>query len=85
MFSEETSRADYILVPSSFAGVFEDKIQGYAPKYPVISARQIEPDVYNALQTIIQMDEKEPVIIQAYVQIILARCIGKMELVEKAV
>lgn len=84
VFSEETSRADYILVPSSFAGVFEDKIQGYAPKYPVISARQIEPDVYNALQTIIQMDEKEPVIVQSYVQIILARCIGKMELVEKS-
>lgn len=30
VFSEKTSRADYILVPSSFAGVFKDKIQGYA-------------------------------------------------------
>ncbi len=38
VFSEKTSRADYILVPSSFAGVFKDKIQGYAPKYPVIRA-----------------------------------------------
>ena len=36
VFSEKTSRADYILVPSSFAGVFEDKIQGYAPEYPCI-------------------------------------------------
>ena len=45
VFSEKTSRADYILVPSSFAGVFKDKIQGYAPKYPVIRAGQIEPDV----------------------------------------
>ena len=44
VFSEKTSRADYILVPSSFAGVFKDKIQGYAPKYPVIRAGQIEPD-----------------------------------------
>ena len=47
VFSEKTSRADYILVPSSFAGVLKDKIQ-------------------------------------AYVQIVLARCIGKMELVEKS-
>ena len=84
VFSEKTSRADYILVPSSFAGVFEDKIQGYAPKYPVIRAWQIEPDVYNAIQAIIQMEENEPMIVQAYVQIVLARCIGKMELVEKS-
>ena len=71
------------MVPSSFAGVFKDKIQGYAPKYPVIRAGQIEPDVYNAIQAIIQMEENEPMIVQAYVQIVLARCIGKMELVEK--
>ena len=84
VFSEKTSRADYILVPSSFAGVFKDKIQGYAPKYPVIRAGQIEPDVYHAIQAIIQMEENEPMIVQAYVQIVLARCIGKMELVEKS-
>ncbi len=84
VFSEKTSWADYILVPSSFAGVFKDKIQGYAPKYPVIRARQIEPDVYNAIQAIIQMEEKEPMVVQAYIQIVLARCIGKMELVEKS-
>ncbi len=29
------------------------------------------------------MEENEPMIVQAYVQIVLARCIGKMELVEK--
>lgn len=45
---------------------------------------QIEPDVYNAIQAIIQMEENEPIIVQAYVQIVLARCIGKMELVEKS-
>ena len=84
VFSEKTSRADYILVPSSFVGVFKDKIQGYAPKYPVIRAGQIEPDVYHAIQAIIQMEENEPMIVQAYVQIVLARCIGKMELVEKS-
>lgn len=84
VFSEKTSRADYILVLSSFAGVFKDKIQGYAPKYPVIHAGQIEPDVYNAIQAIIQMEDNEPMIVQAYVQIVLARCIGKMELVEKS-
>lgn len=72
------------MVPSSFAGVLKDKIQGYAPKYPVIRAGQIEPDVYNAIQAIIQMEENEPMIVQAYVQIVLARCIGKMELVEKS-
>ena len=29
VLSEKTSRADYILVPSSFAGVLKDKIQGF--------------------------------------------------------
>ena len=85
VFSEKTSRADYILVPSSFAGVFKDKIQGYAPKYPVIRAGQIEPDVYNAIQAIIQMEENEPMIVQAYVQIVLARCVGSDDLIYRTV
>lgn len=84
VFSTKTSRADYILVPPSVTGIVEDKIQGYAPKYPVIKAKQIEPDVYNAIQAIIQAEEKEPMLVQAYVQIILARCMGKLELVEKS-
>ena len=50
----------------------------------MIHAGQIEPDVYHAIQAIIQMEENEPMIVQAYVQIVLARCIGKMELVEKS-
>lgn len=83
VFSQKTCRADYILVPPSFAGIFEEKIQGYAPKYPVVDAGQIEPDVYNAIQAIIQTEAKEPMVVQAYVQIVLARCIGKLELVEK--
>ena len=84
VFSEKTSRADYILVPSSFAGVFKDKIQGYAPKYPVIRARQIEPDVYNVIQAIIQIEAKEPMIVQAYIQIVLERCIWWKKVVWEA-
>lgn len=84
VFSEKVSRADYILVPCSFVGRFEDRIQRYAPKCPVIHARQVEPDVYHAIREIIQIKEKEPMVVQAYVQIILARCMEKLELVEKS-
>ena len=59
--------------------VFSDIIH----HYQVFSEKTSRAD-YNAIQAIIQMEENEPMIVQAYVQIVLARCIGKMELVEKS-
>lgn len=85
VFSTGINKAVYILIPPSVTGIFAEKIQGCAPAYPMIQAEQLTPDVYHAIDAIMQLKEGEPMILQAYVQIILARCMNHLNLVEKAV
>lgn len=84
VFSKGVSRAAHILVPPSVTGTFAGKLQCSAPDHPVLRASQLGPDVVQALNQILQIREGEPVILQAYVQIILARCIPQLHLVEKS-
>lgn len=84
VFSAEVNQADYILVPPSFAGIFAEKIQSSAPECPVVGAAYLELDVSHAIGAIMQMEKNDPMVVQAYVQIILARCMGKLKLVEKS-
>lgn len=84
VFSGEVNKAIYISIPPSVTGIFADKIQNNAPECPVVKAGQIEPDVYHAINAIMQIKEGEPMIVQAYVQIILSRCMGKLKFVKKS-
>lgn len=84
VFSTGVNRADYILVPPSVTGIFADTLQNSAPECPIVRAEQLGADVYQAMKAIMQIKEGEPMILQAYVQIILARCMNKLNLVEKS-
>ena len=54
-----------------------------APDYPIIKAEMVEPEVYRAINAILDTDHMDIAVIQAYLQILIARCIGKLKLVEK--
>lgn len=84
VFSEGVNQVAYILVPPSFTGVFAEMVQNSAPECPVVEAAHLEPDAAHAISAILQMEEHEPVVVQAYVQIILARCMGKLKLADKS-
>lgn len=84
VFSGGVNQADYILVPPSVTGIFAEKIQSSAPECPVVQAVHLEPDVANAVNAIMQIKEDEPMVVQAYVQVILARCMNKLKLAEKS-
>ena len=62
---------------------FTDILENKAPKPPVIKAFSIEPDVYHAFNSILGAQKDDITLVQAYLQIILARCIPKFQLVEK--
>ena len=84
MFGGGNNEVDYILVPLSYAALFAEEIQKYAPENPVIKAENIESEVYHAINSIMKTNESESMVVQAYVQIILARCIKKMNLIDKS-
>lgn len=81
---EGDNRITHIIVPLSIAADYADEIQNLAPEDPVLKAENIEPEVYDALHYVLHLQEDEPAVVQAYVRIILARCMKKLKLVDKS-
>ena len=59
-------------------------MQSMAPEYPIIKAENVEPEVYRVINAILETEQSDIIVAQAYLQIVLARCIGKLNLVEKS-
>lgn len=55
-----------------------------APQYPVVKSDVVPDEVYRAVESIIDTGQNDIWVVQAYLQIILARCIPMMKLVEKS-
>ena len=65
-------------------GKFAEIMQTMAPEYPVIKAEKVEPEVYRVINAILETKQFDIIVAQAYLQIVLARCVGKVNLVEKS-
>lgn len=83
VFSSGANSAIYIYPPISLIGQQGIDLQKYSPKNPVISQRELHQDVLNAIWSLDNENNMNPVIEQAYVQIILARCMPLFELKER--
>ena len=83
VFSSGTNTALYMYPVLASTGQFQIDLQKFKPKNPVIRKADIPADVSNALLTLSEEKNINPVIEQAYVQIILARCTPLFELEEK--
>ena len=82
-FSCQRNQAIYLNASPFLVDRFTDILENKAPKPPVIKASSIEPDVYHAFNSILGAQKGDIILVQAYLQIILARCIPKFQLVEK--
>ena len=81
IFSPGVNKAVYIISPSFAIGKYAEIIQTMAPDYPIIKAEMVEPEVYRAINAILDTDHMDIAVIQAYLQIVIARCIGKLKLI----
>ena len=59
-------------------------MQSMAPEYPIITAEKVESEVYRVINAILETEQSDITVAQAYLQIVFARCIGKLNLVEKS-
>lgn len=84
VFTPGNNKAIYIVSSLFTTGKFEDIMQTLAPEQPVIKAENVDQEVYRGLNAILDTEQADLVVIQAYLQIVLARCLGKLNLVEKS-
>jgi AraC-like DNA-binding protein len=78
------NKATYLIASPFAIAKFADIMQSMAPEYPIIKAEKVEPEVYRVINAILETEQSDITVAQAYLQIVLARCIGKLNLVEKS-
>jgi len=78
------NKATYLIASPFTIGKFAEIMQSMAPEYPVIKADKVEPEVYRVINAILETGQSDITVAQAYLQIVFARCIGKLNLVEKS-
>lgn len=83
VFSKEVSRAYYLCPLLSLCGQFRDDLQKYCPENPVIMKDDVHPEIINAIRCLYRDETNNPIIEQAYIQIILARSMPCYKLIEK--
>lgn len=83
VFSEKKSMAYYLMAPQNSEGPFSEKLRKYCPENPVIRAKNVHPDILSSIKCMFREPVRNPVVDQAYVQIILARSIPEFRMVEK--
>lgn len=84
-FGPTFSKAVYILAAPSLTGGYLHNIQQYRPEYPVILAKDVHPDIFHAINSLLfhPSDSECHVLYQAYVQIILARSLPVFHLIKR--
>ena len=78
------NKATYLIASPFTIAKFADIMQSMAPEYPIIKVEKVEPEVYRVINAILETEQSDITVAQAYLQIVLARCIGKLNLVEKS-
>lgn len=86
VLSENPGKSLNIIAAPELAGTYYPTLLKYCPVCPVIRADDLHPDVFYALTSIPDQtdDPDEYVIRQAFLQIIIGRCLQTMQLVDKA-
>lgn len=84
VFGKEENRVIYLyLEPSLFPSYYKD-LQNYSPKFPVVKKENVHPDVVNSIKFLTGVKNCNPILIQAYVQMILAHVFAEMPMIDKS-
>ena len=84
VFGKEENKVIYLyLEPSLFPSYYKD-LQTYSPQYPVIKKEKVHPDIVNSVKFLAGITVCNPILIQAYVQMILAHVFAEMPMIDKS-
>lgn len=83
VFSSGENSAFYVYPPLSLLGATSAELQKYHPVNPVIPKGKLHVEIQHALQNLDCEEKINPVLQQAYIQIILARCLPFLELKDR--
>lgn len=83
VFSKGKNTGCYLLAKPTVCSVFGTKLLHYCPKFPIISREQLPDEIIKAIEALRKSKEEDVVLRQAYIQIILAKSLPCLSLLEK--
>ncbi len=83
VFDSGKNRAIYLFLEPSLSNNYYDNLQKYSPEYPIISKEHLHVDVINSVKAFVNLKDCNNMLIQAYMQVILAHVFSDMKMVEK--
>lgn len=83
VFDSGKNKAIYLFLEPSLSSNFFEELQKYSPEYPIIHKAALHADVVNAVKSLTSMKQGNPMMLQAYIQIILAHVFSEMKMVDK--
>ena len=64
--NELSSKATYLIASPFTIAKFADVMQSMAPEYPIIKAEKVEPEVYRVINAILETEQSDITVAQAY-------------------
>ena len=83
VFGTGSRKVCYIQILPSLMDVFFDKLQKSAPENPVIKKEELSSALGNTMELLTHTPEENKKVIEAYLQMILAKCLPRLSLVDK--
>lgn len=82
-FGTGKNKAIYLFVEPSLLPAYSVQLQMCTPKFPIIQKEHVHTDIGNTMKTLAQMKDNNLMLVQAYVQIILAHVFSDMQMIDK--
>lgn len=82
-FGTGKNKTIYLFVEPSLMPSYYAELQKCSPEYPVIKKKNVHTDIVNALKSLVHTEKSSLILVQAYVQIILAHVFSEMPMVDK--
>ena len=83
VFGAGKNKAIYLFLEHSLSATYYENLQKYSPEYPIIHKDNLHADVVNAIKSLVNLKEHNNLLIQAYMQVILAHVFSEMKMIEK--
>ncbi len=83
VFNQGKNRVIYLYLDPSIVPSYYKEVQMYSPKYPVIKSQHVHPDVVNAIRFLMNKNGQSPLLMKAYVHMILAHVFTEMPMIDK--
>ncbi len=83
VFDSGKNKAIYLFWEPSLSMSFYDNLQKYSPEYPIIKKENLHTDVVKTIKAFVNLSDSNTMLIQAYMQLILAHVFSDMKMVEK--